>query len=203
MPEQDQAAIEQAPQEPPNPYDYSAELDELEALSNELNQAQASIEGDVAKALSAQITPEMEEMFFEDREAFLLEIFKLQNQFLEQNINPKIERANALQGDITKKQAMQGIEQAQQRFSQAHPDVDINALMEFFISLPESEQARLSALNPDEFFNELYALYSAKDNVPPEAEEQSSEPEQLPTQLNGVGNNSELSESADLPMERI
>lgn len=181
---------------PQDPYSYDAEEKELEAISKELEQAQASIEGDVAKDIATKITPELEELFFDDKEAFLLEIFKLQNTYLEENINPKVARAKELEGSIGQKQAMQGISIAQEKFAQAHPEVDINEMMEFFLSLPPQEQQRLGQLQPDAFFEELYKLFTKTNGE--------SESTHLPTQLQGVGNNSEMSESSrDLPMERI
>lgn len=180
-----------------DPFAYDEEEKELEAISQELQQAQASIEGDVAKDIANKITPELEELFFEDKEAFLLEIFKLQNTYLEEHINPKVTRAKELEGSIGHKQAMQGISIAQQKFAQNHPEADINAMMEFFLTLPEQEQDRMGRLDPNVFFEELYKLFeNAKSQVKPQ--------HQLPTQLQGVGNNSAMSESAsDLPMERI
>lgn len=179
-----------------DPYAYDAEEAELEAISKELEQAQASIEGDVAKDIAGKITPELEELFFEDKEAFVLEIFKLQNQYLEQNINPKVARAKELEGAIGQKQTMQGIQIAQQAFTQKHPEVDVNAMMEFFLSLPQEEQHRLSTLAPDVFFEELYKLFASN--------KEEKQEQKFPTQLQGVGNNSELSESgSDLPMERL
>ena len=186
---------------PQDPYDYTSEETELEAISKELEQAQASIEGDVAKSIAQKITPEMEELIFEDKEAFILEVFKLQNAYLEENINPKVARAKELQEGISKKQAMQGIGIAQEAFLQKHPEVDVNALMEFFLSLPPQDQERLGSLDPNNFFEELYVIYQNKNSKNKEGE---GESEGLPKQLNGVGNNSALSKSGEtLPMERI
>ena len=56
--------------EPQNPFDTSAEQGELDAINAELEQARASIESDFAKFAAANTTPEMEEQFFEDKEAF-------------------------------------------------------------------------------------------------------------------------------------
>lgn len=184
------------PEESQNPYDVSAESAELEALQGEIAQARESIEGDAAKAIAEQITPELEELFFDDKEAFMKEIFGLQNRFLESNFAPKIERANALTQDIGMKQQMGVIDAARQEFVAAHPEVDFNALMQFYSTLDPQTQAGLaSGGSPRDFFENLLALQKGgnKGDEPP-----------LPTQLKGVeANASQSAVSGDLPMDRF
>lgn len=177
-----------------NPFDTTAESAELEALQNELNQAQQSIESDAAKALSKQITPELEELFFEDREAFIKALFQLQNDYLAQNIKPKIERAQALGADIATKQQMGNIDKAREVFMQKHPEVDFNALMQFYTTLDANTQAQLGAeTDPLAFFENLLALYKGGADSP-----------NPPTQLQGVeANTSQNNVDGDLPMNRF
>lgn len=183
-----------------SPYDTSAESKELEALKNELSQAEQSLEGNAAKAIASQITPEIEDLFFEDREAFLKALFKMQNDYLEAEIKPKVERAKALEADISQKQSFADIDSARAQFLEAHPEVDFNALMEFYTSLDASAQERLGSLEPLAFFETLLELFNAQ-NVQGEAKDEQA----MPTQLQGVEGNSVQSgvNDGDLPMNRF
>lgn len=188
------------PEQGANPYDTSSEQQEYDALQNEIAQAQESLESDLAIDIAHKITPELEELFFEDKEQFLREVFKMQNEFLETKIKPKQDRANELGTSIEKKQTMQSIEAAQNQFIQNHPDVNIDELMSFFMQLPEDVQAELSALPPQHFFEALLQIFNNKDMQ----QAQDNAEQGLPTQINGVGNNSAMSESGnDMPMERF
>ena len=94
MPENDPNAQDlqgQAPQGEPsvNPYDTSGEVSELQALQEELNQSEESIEGNAASAIAKQLTEADDELYFEDKEAFVKRIFTLQNAWIKENIAPK------------------------------------------------------------------------------------------------------------------
>lgn len=183
---------------PPNPYDTTAESAELEALQNELAQAQESLEGNAAKEIATLITPEMEDLFFEDREAFLKALFGLQNDYLAKNINPKIERINSLSKDITTKQEFGAIDKAREEFLNAHPEVDFAELMQFYSTLSEDVQMQLASGTPLEFFENLLAL-KEKGNA-----EENADKDNLPTQLKGVeANASRNAIDSDLPMNRF
>jgi len=55
------------------------------------------------------ITPELEELFFEDRKAFLKTLFQMQNDYLEKHIKPKLARVETLNQEIATKQDMGNI----------------------------------------------------------------------------------------------
>lgn len=192
-------------EQPQNPFDTSAEESELNALQAELEQAQASIESDFAKQMADNTTPEMEELFFEDKEAFYKQILEAQNAYLAENITPKIERRDALSSDISQKKQFGSIDAALNAFKEKYPDADADALMAFFQNeIPPQVQQELQALPPERFFEEVYALYQAVKNGGG-GNVEGENAEQLPRQINGVPNSSnEVRQgSADLPFTRI
>lgn len=65
-----------------NPFDTTAEENELNALNAELEQARASLEGDFAKYAAENTSAELEELFFENKEEFFKAILEMQNTFL-------------------------------------------------------------------------------------------------------------------------
>lgn len=199
--------VSQEPKAELSPYDTSSEQQEYDTLLNELEQSQATLENDLAIDIARKITPELEELFFEDKEEFLREVFKMQNEFLETKIKPKAERAKELGTSIEKKQTMQSIENAQNEFLQNHPEVNPNELMDFFMQLPPQVQEQLSQLPPEQFFETLLEAYNQSQQPSQEApaqQEQATQGNALPTQIKGVGNNTALSESGNnLPMERF
>lgn len=176
--------------EPQNPFDTSAEQGELDAINAELEQARASIESDFAKFAAANTTPEMEEQFFEDKEAFYATILQMQNEYLAQNITPKAERAAALQSDITQKQQFGAIDAAVKVFQQNHPDVDLNQLMQWFSqAVPPQIQQEIQALPPEQMFEEILKLFEMQQG---QGQGQGGEGEEnLPQQIQGVPSNAE------------
>lgn len=174
-----------------NPFDTSAEQGELDALTAELEQARASIEGDFAKFAAANTTPELEEQFFEDKEAFYKAILEMQNAYLAENITPKAQRAATLQGDIAQKQQFGAIDAAVKGFQQAHPDVDVNQLMEWFLAnVPPQVQQEIQALPPEQMFEEIYNLFTMQGQGGEQGQEGGGE-ENLPQQIQGVPSNAE------------
>ena len=171
------------------------EEQELEALENEVSQAQSSLESDCAKAIAQKITPELEELFFEDKEAFLKQIFIFQNEFLEQNIAPKLQKAKDLEGKIAQKRDFETIESAKAQFLQNNPECDFEELMKFYTTLSEQEQASLGTLPPLEFFTKLYEIFKQKQEAPKEQD--------IPKQLDGVEGSTLVGGGETLPMERF
>lgn len=188
---EEEIQADQAQAEAPMP----SNEEQFDAIMNELDQAQASLEGDVAKALAQQTDADLEELFFEDKEAFYKEVFKMQNEYLEANINPKIAQAKELQGKMQQEQDFQAIDRAKEQFAQAHPDVDIEALMQFYTTLDEQTQAELGSLPPLEFFEALLQLFQGQ-------EQGQAGGEHLPTQIQGVEGNASLGDES-LPMDRF
>lgn len=178
-----------------------SEEDELAAVEAELEQARASIEKDFAAYMANKTDEQMEELFFENKTAFYEAILQEQNVFLQSTIEPKMQRAEALRGDINQKKQFQALEEAKAAFLQSHPDADIENLMQFYLNeLPPRVAKELEALFPSlEFFEKVYELMNAQGGGEVRQEEQS-----LPTQIQGQGVSAEASPSNEtLPFERF
>lgn len=153
---------------------------ELETLQREIKQAEDSLESDFANYASENITPELEGLFFDDKPAFIKKLLEMQNQFLQEKLGGKVQRAQELQGQITEKKNMQDLEQAKAAFKEQHPDVDIEDMIEFYHEdLPPKYQKQLESLQGVEFFNALYQLYSAYKGEQSAPKEESPLPKRL------------------------
>lgn len=176
-----------------NPFDISAEESELNALNAELEQAQASLEADFAKVEAEKFSNDtaFQELVFEQPEAFFQQVLQDQNAFLAEKITPKVERANQLNADISQKKQFGAIDAALKTFQAAHPDVNVDELMNFFVNqLPPEIQNQLQSLPPEQFFEELLALFEKVQNGAGGANAQNSgvvpTQEDLPQQIQGV-----------------
>lgn len=164
-------ALDNTPQELPpepapatSPYDTTADAQELQALQNELAQSEAALETNFAKYASDQITPELEDLFYENKEAFLIELQKMQNKFYQDNIASKQDRAQTLQHQISQKQMMGEIDQARAAF-ESQSGANVNELLQFYEDfVPNAAKRELDKLPPKDFFNELYKIYQTQTN---------------------------------------
>lgn len=183
-----------------NEFDTSNEQTELDALNAELDQARANIEGNFSEYFAQNATPELEELFFEDKKAFADEFQKMQNVYFDEQIGVKQARANELQGSITQKQEFGVIDGAMKNFQAAHPDVNVDELFRFMSEdLSPRKMSELESLPPEQFFEELYALYQQMNGV-----DAKNGKEKLPQQLRGVPSNNVQSGSAsELPTQRL
>lgn len=188
-----------------SPFDSSAESSELQAIQAELEQNAKSIESDFAKYAASNITPDDEELFFEDKEAFVMKILQMQNEFLESSIRPKEARAEELKSQIAQKQSLGEFDNAAKAFKEEHPEVDINELMEFLSNeVPPRIQRELENIkDPAEFLNTLYEVYMQVNGAqaqPSESEKQT----ELPRQVQGVSKEADMSGSnMPLPQDRF
>lgn len=193
------------PQGEQNPFDTTAQEQELGAIEAELAQARESIEGDFAKYAAQNITSEDEDLFFEDREAFVKKLLEMQNQYLEANINPKITRAKELQTNISQNKQAQGFEAAVQEFSQKYPNEDINQIMQVLDTCPPELIEQLKTLPP---FEMLETLLNIKNELAKQGDSNAqgaqAQNDGLPKQLSGVPSQSSAgtNDTSDLPMSR-
>lgn len=216
MPENDpnaqdlQGQAPQGAQAPTNPYDTSGELAELEALKAELSQSEEALEGNAASDIAKQLTEADDELYFEDKEAFVKRIFALQNAWIKENIAPKEARINELGASIANKQEQQSIEAGAQAFLANHPELTpdiIPVIMQFVAEeLPPRMAKELHSINvPLEFFEAAYAIYSqatghAQESQEPQGQQES---EELPAQLQGVSKQADMQGSNEpMPMDR-
>lgn len=193
---QDDLAVQQ------NPFDTSGEQTELDALNAELEQARANIEGNFSEYFAQNATPELDELYFEDKKAFADEFQKMQNVYFDEQIGVKQARAGELESSIAQKQQFGVIDEALKNFQAAHPDVNIEELFRFMNEdLSPKKVAELESLPPEQFFDELYALYGQMMSGESANE---AKKEKLPQQLRGVpSNNTQSGAASELPTQRL
>ena len=144
-----------APQEPLNEFDTSAQQSELDAINAELEQLNALWENNFSEHFAANKTPEMDELYFENPKAFADEFQKMQNVFYDEQIGSKKARAGELESEIAQKQQFGAIDGAMKEFQAAHPDVNVNELMRFFSEeIAPKKMAELEALPPQQIVAE-------------------------------------------------
>lgn len=168
---------------PADEFDTTAEQGELDALSGEIEQGNANLKANFAAFAAQNTTPEMEELFFEDKEQFYNEILDMFNAFYAENIGIKQERAASLGGDIEKKNAMRAEKQAAQEFQAKHPEIDINELLVFYEQmLPPKFRQEIDAANlpPEQFFEVLLNAYQQV------MQGQGQQGANLPQEINGA-----------------
>lgn len=176
--------------------------DELNTLEGEINDAMNAFEHDFALAAAQKVNenPELEELFFDNREEFFKRIVSFQNEFLE-SIKGKISKANELRGEIDESQKQADFDTKLQEFAKAHPQINMQELMEFANTLPQEIREQLDQLPTKFFFDTLLELYNRKDEILGDTQKQPQE-ESLPDQINGVASNQELNADENLPMTR-
>lgn len=168
-------------------------------ILNDLKSGVASIQEGLAKELAEMVenNPELEDLFFEDKEAFFKKIIEFQDKVINERI---VDRQNELEEYDKNAQfesGLQALEQAKKAFQEAHPDVNADELMQFYLTLPQDVQAQLDSLAPDALFEKLFELYQAQGGA------QQGQQDQLPKQLNGMPSDaSELEPELDLPTTR-
>lgn len=159
---------EATPQEPntqanQSAFNSSVERDELETLKTELQNLDANKKQDFAKFLAENMTPEEKEQFFENEEAFYQNLLDKQEQFLSQRFGDKVNRARELEGIIAQKNTFEVLERAENEFLKRNPNADIDSMMDFYENdIAPRERKKLDNLPPDEFFESLYQVFSAK-----------------------------------------
>lgn len=185
--------------------DPQAPAKDLATLKGELNDALNAFENDFALAAAQKVNddPSLEELFFENREEFFKAIVAFQNEFL-QGLKAKMGEVQALQ-EQEEAQADEADFQAKlSEFASAHPEVNMQELLEFANSLPPELREKLDSLPREFFFNTLYELFINKDKLLGAGEQAGQEgaQEALPQQINGVATSQELSNDENLPMTR-
>ncbi|CCB79050.1 hypothetical protein HBZC1_00640 [Helicobacter bizzozeronii CIII-1] len=174
---------------------------ELETLKREIKQAEDSLESDFAKYAAEHIDADLEALFFDDKPGFIKKLLEMQNQFLQEQLGSKVERAKQLQGEITQKKGLEQLEQDKAQFLQEHPDANMDELINFYNEeLPPKYQKQLESLQGVEFFNALYELFKAYKGAP---EPQEQQKEELPQRLEGNTPESPSPSNAELVMNRF
>lgn len=168
-------------------------------ILNDLKSGVASIQEGLAKELAEMVenNPELEDLFFEDKEAFFKKIIEFQDKVVNERIVDRQTELEEFDKNAQFESGLQALEQAKKAFQEAHPDVNADELMQFYLTLPQDVQAQLDSLAPDALFEKLFELYQAQGGA------QQGQQDQLPKQLNGMPSDaSELEPELDLPTTR-
>lgn len=174
---------------------------QLESLKNEIDQAQASLEGDFAKYAAQELGEEDENLFFEDKEKFILKLLQMQNEFLKDKLANKVQQAQDLHEEINTQQAQEQTQAIQQEFLAKHPEANMQELMAFYNQdIPPRFKAQLDQLEGLDFYEALYQAYQSFKSAdsPPDAQQQP-----LPERLNGNASNPENTTTNDSVMNRF
>ena len=170
-------------------FDTTAEQGELDALNAEIEQGSANIKGNFAAFAAQNTTPEMETLFFEDKEAFYAQLLDMFNQFYAENVGAKQERAGGLSRDIDAKNAARADKAAAQEFEAAHPEIKINDLLIFYEEmLPPKLRAELDSANlpPEQFYEVLLNLFQQFQAGAGAAQGGGQGEQPLPQEINGA-----------------
>ena len=183
-----------------SPYDTTRESEEINALQLELDQNSASLEGDFAKFVSENLTPDQEVLMIDDKESFIRDVLlPMQNKFYQDQIASKQSRKKELEGIVAQKQSRKAYDDAVNEFktTSKQDDKGFNEMMDFYMQdLSPRLQAKLGDLPPQEFFKELYGLYSNQIKQPQKP---------LPKEIQGSATNAldESLETETSPMDRF
>ena len=128
-----QEAGQQAPNlAPANPFDTTAQESELSELENELNESITALDSDFANYYAENMPEDVEELFFDDRVAFFVEVEKAKTEYIKEKIEPMQARKQELSDSIAQNKQGSAIWQAQADFIKAYPDADLDSLLKFY-----------------------------------------------------------------------
>ncbi|WP_187831888.1 Coiled-coil domain-containing protein [Helicobacter pylori] len=165
---------------------------ELETLKREIAQAEASLENDFAKHMAEKTDEKLEDLFFNNKVDFYRSVLVEQNNYLNDNISKKINKAVALSEEIENSKKSQEIEEAKAEFLEKHKNenIDFNELVDFYNEeLPQKYKREIDKLDGVQFFQAIYDLFKAAqgENVQ-EGEAYAREEERnLPKEVKGNG----------------
>lgn len=175
-PELEQAPepTEQMPQVPVDEFDTLADEEELKLAQEELEQSRNAIDAGFAKHISENLSPELEELFFNDKEQFFLRVEEEKEQFIEEQLGSKVKNINELNLRIRDKTQSRDIANAQKEFLKTHPDADFDAMREFFDNETTNKQREeilsLPTLQSYERVYELMGGGAKSDKLPQQLE---------------------------------
>lgn len=191
---QEQDRAPELPQEPTAQAEPSKQ-ERLQALQSELSQSQASLEQNLAGILAKECDESLEELFYEDKQAFFEKIFALQNEKIKAELEPRMQEIESLGQEIAVDDKMQAIEAAKEQFAAQNPNANPDELLQFFMQLPPEQQAQIESLPPEQIFQALQELQGGAAQGAPSGE--------LPQQLSGIPSAASVNEpELDLPTQR-
>ncbi|WP_120802944.1 Coiled-coil domain-containing protein [Helicobacter pylori] len=137
---------------------------ELETLKREIAQAEESLENDFAKHMAEKTDEKLEDLFFNNKVDFYRSVLVEQNNFLNEHVSKKIDKAVALSEEIETSKKSQEIEKAKAEFLEKHKDenIDFNELVDFYNEeLPQKYKREIDKLDGVQFFQSIYDLLKA------------------------------------------
>lgn len=206
MDNQPLTAGDQAPnQEPQNPFDTTEDEANLANIQAELDQTTSAIDSDFATFYAENMPEEVEEMFFEDRANFLLEVEKAKQSYLQEKLGPLQQQHQELSAKLQDNRNNSAIWEAQYKFSKAYPDADLDEILKFYKEdlSPKQKQKLESDGDLFKMYESIYKLLKGDD----EGEQKPTKSKKIPkdtsrAQFGTAGNlDLDLSDS-DLPINR-
>ncbi|GAA8811982.1 hypothetical protein DUHN30_12050 [Helicobacter pylori] len=165
---------------------------ELETLKREIAQAEESLENDFAKHMAEKTDEKLEDLFFSNKVDFYKSVLVEQNNFLNNNISKKINKALALSEEIETSKKKEEVEKAKAEFLEKHKDekIDFNELADFYNEeLPQKYKKEIDKLDGVEFFQAIYDLSKAFQGENTQEGKTSTKDEErnLPKEVQGNG----------------
>lgn len=197
MSDQELQAQEGAPAPATPPQEPQSKQERLQALQNELAQSQQSLEQNLAGILAKECEgdTDLEDLFYEDKQAFFEKIFALQNEKIKAELEPRMQEIDSLGQEIELDDKMQALDLAKEQFAAQNPNANPDELLQFFTQLPPEQQAQIESLPPEQVFYALQELQRGAAQGAPSGE--------LPQQLSGIPSAASVNEpELDLPTQR-
>lgn len=199
MSDQELQAQEGAPAPATPPQEPQSKQERLQALQNELAQSQQSLEQNLAGILAKECEgdTDLEDLFYEDKQAFFEKIFALQNEKIKAELEPRMQEIDNLGQEIDIDNKMQALDLAKEQFAQQNPNANPDELLQFFMQLPPEQQAQIESLPPEQIFQALQELQRGAGAA------KGTPSGELPQQLSGIPSAASVNEpELDLPTQR-
>ncbi len=162
---------------------------ELETLKREIAQAEASLEQDFIKHMVDKTDEKVEDLFFSNKPEFYRFVFTEQNNYLREKLTDKVSKAMALSDEIQNDKDAEEIEKDKQAFLSKHPEVDFNALLDFYNEeIPNRFKKEIDKLEGVAFFEAILDYFNAVNAKAEEPKKENKDEEsQLPKEVLGNG----------------
>lgn len=199
-----QDAGQLALQEQGNPFDTSAQEQELGALQAELEQSVSAIDNDFAAYYAENMPEEVEELFFDDRVAFLLEVEKEKQRFVEEKIAPLKAKSDELAQNIEQNKTSAAIWEAQSEFIKKYPQADLDEILKFYNDdlSPKQKQALESEGDLLKMYEKIYAYMQGGGDEKQDSKPARKLPKQTNAQFGTIGGLDLDLNDSDLPINR-
>ncbi|WRE85980.1 Coiled-coil domain-containing protein [Helicobacter pylori] len=165
---------------------------ELDTLKREIAQAEASLENDFAKHMAEKTDEKLEDLFFNNKVDFYRSVLVEQNNYLNEHVSKKVDKAIALSEEIEASKKSQEIEKAKAEFLEKHKDenIDFNELVVFYNEeLPQKFKREIDKLNGVQFFQAIHDLFKVAqgENIQEGKANAREEERNLPKEVLGNG----------------